>query len=427
MTQHVQAHQRYRPDRQGSSRPATHSPDSNAPAGGRGHGHYDVIVIGGGQAGLSVGYHLTAARPRFVILDASARIGDAWRKRWDSLRLFTPARFDGLDGMPFPGPAVRIPDQGRDGGLPRGVRGALQLPVRSGVRVERLCTRGRPLSRRRGRRSSFEADHVVVAMASYQGRKRARRSPASCRPTSSSCTRSSTANPAQLRPGGVLVVGAGNSGAEIAVELCARTPTWLSGRDDRRTCRSASSGFGRGCILMRCSFRVRVSPRPHGQHADGPQGAAEDARAGRAADPGQSRNELAAGRRGARRASRRRAGRLPLLEDGRTLDVRNVIWCTGFDGGLVVDRSADLRATTASRARRAASSTSEPGLYFVGQHFLHSLSSTMIHGVGRDAQRMVRAIEKRRAQRNVARARALLDDLALRREPRRQAALPRLG
>ncbi|HYT68186.1 MAG TPA: FAD-dependent oxidoreductase, partial [Vicinamibacterales bacterium] len=71
--------------------------------------HFDVIVVGGGQAGLSVGYYLKKLGLNFVILDASARIGDAWRKRWDSLRLFTPARYNGLDGMPFPGPPHAFP------------------------------------------------------------------------------------------------------------------------------------------------------------------------------------------------------------------------------------------------------------------------------------------------------------------------------
>ena len=87
---------------------------------------FDVIVIGGGQAGLSVGYHLSRRGLRFVILDGQARIGDAWRKRWDSLRLFTPARYDGLDGMPFPAPPTSCPDQGRDGRLSRGLRRALR-------------------------------------------------------------------------------------------------------------------------------------------------------------------------------------------------------------------------------------------------------------------------------------------------------------
>src|SRR5260370_24961992 len=70
---------------------------------------FDVLVIGGGQAGLSVGYHLKQNGLRFVIVDASERIGDAWRTRWDSLTLFSPAGLDGLDGLPFPGPRHAFP------------------------------------------------------------------------------------------------------------------------------------------------------------------------------------------------------------------------------------------------------------------------------------------------------------------------------
>jgi putative flavoprotein involved in K+ transport len=71
--------------------------------------HVETMIIGGGQAGLSVGYHLARLDRPFVILDAADRIGDTWRRRWDSLRLFTPARFDGLDGMAFPAPANSFP------------------------------------------------------------------------------------------------------------------------------------------------------------------------------------------------------------------------------------------------------------------------------------------------------------------------------
>jgi putative flavoprotein involved in K+ transport len=74
---------------------------------------FEVIVIGGGQAGLSVGHHLQKLGVRFLILDASARIGDTWRKRWDSLRLFTPARFASLDGLAFPAPPTRSPPKTR--------------------------------------------------------------------------------------------------------------------------------------------------------------------------------------------------------------------------------------------------------------------------------------------------------------------------
>src|SRR4029079_7690607 len=71
--------------------------------------HIETLVIGGGQAGLAVGYHLARERLPFVILDANSRVGDAWRTRWDSLRLFSPARFDALPGLPFPAPPYSFP------------------------------------------------------------------------------------------------------------------------------------------------------------------------------------------------------------------------------------------------------------------------------------------------------------------------------
>jgi putative flavoprotein involved in K+ transport len=70
---------------------------------------YDTVVIGGGQAGLAMGYHLARRNIEFVILDANDRVGESWRKRWDSLRVFTPARYDGLPGMPFPAPGHTFP------------------------------------------------------------------------------------------------------------------------------------------------------------------------------------------------------------------------------------------------------------------------------------------------------------------------------
>ena len=81
-----------------------------------------TIVIGGGQAGLAVGYHLAQQGLPFQILDANPQIGDAWRNRWDSLRLFNPARYAGLPGLPFPGPRRPISHQGPGGPLPRRLR-----------------------------------------------------------------------------------------------------------------------------------------------------------------------------------------------------------------------------------------------------------------------------------------------------------------
>src|SRR6187397_1949985 len=99
---------------------------------------FDVIVIGAGQAGLSVGYYLARRGLRFVILDGHARVGDSWRQRWDSLRLFTPARFDALVGMPFPAPDDAFPTRDEMADYLEAYAKRFQLPVRPSMRVEAL-------------------------------------------------------------------------------------------------------------------------------------------------------------------------------------------------------------------------------------------------------------------------------------------------
>src|SRR2546426_3153057 len=98
----------------------------------------DTVVIGGGQAGLSAGYHLAKRGVPFVILDAGARIGDVWRRRWDSLRLFSPARFSGLDGMPFPAPGHYFPTKDEMADYLEAYARRFNLPVRPGMRVTRV-------------------------------------------------------------------------------------------------------------------------------------------------------------------------------------------------------------------------------------------------------------------------------------------------
>ena len=128
---------------------------------------FDVIVIGGGQAGLSVGYHLARRGLRFVILDGNARIGDAWRKRWDSLRLFSPARHDGLDGMPFPAPPTSCPTKDEMADYLEAYAAHFELPVLTGVTVNRLSRAGAEFVIEAGERR-FKAAQVVVAMSDYQ-------------------------------------------------------------------------------------------------------------------------------------------------------------------------------------------------------------------------------------------------------------------
>src|SRR5262245_25446852 len=165
----------------------------------------DVIVIGGGQAGLSVGYHLKRRGVRFLILDAHARVGDAWRKRWDSLRLFSPARYDGLDGMPFPGDPDAFPTKDEMADYLEAYAARFELPVLNGVAVERLARDGGGFIIEAGDRR-FAAKAVIVAMASYQKP----RIPAFARALDPSIVQLAGAdykNPGQLADGAVLVVG----------------------------------------------------------------------------------------------------------------------------------------------------------------------------------------------------------------------------
>src|SRR5512143_4094506 len=122
-----------------------------------------TLVVGASKAGLSVGYHLRRRGLPFAILEGNPRIGDSWRARWDSLRLFTPARFDGLAGMPFPAPADSFPTKDEMADYLEAYAARFRLPVRNGVRVDGLTRQGdRFLVTAGGRR--YEADQVVVAM-----------------------------------------------------------------------------------------------------------------------------------------------------------------------------------------------------------------------------------------------------------------------
>jgi len=366
---------------------------------------FDVIVVGAGQAGLSVGYHLARRGLRFVIVDAGARIGDSWRRRWDSLRLFTTARFDGLDGMPFPGPPDHFPTKGEMADYLEAYAARFQLPVRLGARVTRLW-------REDGRYVvaagdvELEADQVVVAMADLQ-RGRLPAFAAELDPAIVQLHACDYRSPSQLRDGAVLVVGAGNSGAEIALELSRSRRVWLSGRSTGQVpfrIGGLVARFLLARLLLRVVFhriltvrnplarRVRAKLTTHG-HPLIRVRARQLVDAGVAAVP---------------RTAGVDAGR-PRLEDGRVLDVASVVWCTGFEPGFswidlpIFDGDGRPR-------HRAGVADGAPGLYFVGLTFLYAASSVMIHGVGRDARRIADAIAAHRAA-------ALPHSAARRRQP----------
>jgi len=353
-----------------------------------------TVIIGGGQSGLSVGYHLARRGLPFVILDANARVGDSWRHRWDSLRLFTPARFNGLDGWPFPAAPDVFPTKDEMADYLESYAAHFSLPVRARTRVTKL-------SKRDGTfivdtdSGSIAADQVVVAMATYQA-SRIPRLAKELDPSIVQLHSGAYRNPAQLREGGVLLVGAGNSGAEIAIEVARTHRTWMSGRDVGEVPFRISSWVGQHLLapfVLRVLFhRILTVNTPLGRKVR----PGVLSRGGPLIRTRRSNLRTAGVERVVRVAGVKDGW--PVLTDGRVMrDVANVIWCTGYHAGFdwidlpVLDEDGEPRHERGLVA-------SEPGLYFVGLHFLYALSSTMIHGVGRDASRVVDAIVRRTAE-----------------------------
>jgi putative flavoprotein involved in K+ transport len=344
-----------------------------------------TIVVGGGQAGLSVGYQLARRGLPFVILDAGERIGDAWRSRWDSLRLFTPARYDGLAGMPFPAPAHSYPSKDEMADYLEAYAARFELPVRTGMRVDRVSRNGTGFVVTSGERR-LEADNVVVAVGSWQ-RPRVPPLAAELDPRIVQLHSADYRNPGQLQEGDVLLVGAGNSGAEIALDACSGRRVWLSGRDVGHVPIRIESFAARivlPLILRGLFHRVLTMRTPMGRRKR-----REVLSHGLPLVRTKPHDLTAAGIERVPRVAGVRDGLLR-LEDGRVLDVANVVWCTGFEPafdwidvpGIARDDPITDRGVVAG----------QPGLYFVGLLFLYAVSSAMIHGLARDANHVARHI-----------------------------------
>lgn len=357
----------------------------------------ETVVVGAGQAGLSAGYHLKKRRMPFVILDANARVGDNWRKRWDSLRLFTPAQYDRLAGLRFPGDQHRFPTKDEMGDYLESYAKHFELPVRTNTRVHRLSRQDGHFVVDTGD-TRFEADNVVVAMGNYQAPK----VPAFAGELDPGIVQLHSMeyrNPSQLRDGGVLIVGAGNSGSEIAMEFARQgRRVWMSGRSTGAVPFRIEGKFARYIgipfVIKLLFHRVLTIRTPMGRKMrqkvltqGGPLIRVKP-------------NDLAkAGVERVPRTAGAQDGK-PVLEDGRVLDVTNVIWCTGFHPNFSWIDLPVFGEREPLHKRGVVES--EPGLYFTGLEFLYALSSNMVRAAPRDAEYVVKAIEARSRSRQPA-------------------------
>ncbi|WP_433331312.1 flavin-containing monooxygenase [Spirillospora sp. CA-294931] len=337
----------------------------------------EIAVIGAGQAGLAMGYHLGRMKADFVLLDAAEEVGSSWRDRWDSLRLFTPARYNGLPGRPFPGPRGHHPGKDAVARYLAEYAARFELPVRLGTEVTGLTGGdGFTVTTSRG---PVRAAQVVLATGPYQE---------PCVPGVAlglagevpSLHSADYRNPERLPGGTVVVVGAGNSGAQIAAELAAADRrVVLAGRE-----RPQLPQRFMGSDVFQWFDRLGML------HAPVDVSRAQRSR-GKEPVIGTDLRALARG------GSITRVGRLVAVdgdrlefEDGVTVAPAAVVWATGYrtylpwlDAALLDERGAPLHDQGRCPMR---------GLHLLGLPWMTHRASALLAGVGRDAALVARRI-----------------------------------
>jgi putative flavoprotein involved in K+ transport len=333
----------------------------------------DVLVIGGGQAGLAMGYHLRQRGLRFLIVDAGPEIGHVWRARWDSLQLFTSGRYDNLPGQPFPAAADTYPGKDEVADYLRAYAAQFELPVRLDTPVTSLAQAGDGGYLVKAGTDEVEAAQVVVATGAFQTPF----TPSVAATLPSDVLQLHSADyrrPEQLPTGQVLVVGAANSGCQIALELSATRTVELSA--GRRIPTVPQRPLGRDVWWWASGLRLdRVTA---------------DSRLGRRLS---GRDQIVG--TGPHRLARRHgvtvrprvdavADRGVTFADGGRGEYDVVVWATGFstdDTWIDVPDATDERG----RLRQRRGVTPSPGLYTLGRSWQHTRGSALLGWVGNDA------------------------------------------
>jgi putative flavoprotein involved in K+ transport len=354
--------------------------------------HVETLIIGAGHAGLATAHHLRKSSRSCLVVDAHERVGDGWRHQWDTLKLYSPAKYDGLPGMPFPAPPWSFPGKDDVAAHLEAYAQQLDVPVRLGTRVDRVAAHGDGYVTTSGGDTIF-SDNVVVATGTLGGTPAIPDFADELDPMIMQLHSSTYRRPAQLQDGPVLVVGGSHSGADIAYEVATDHQTVLCGRDPGQIPVRLESPMFKVVFpaLLFMFGRVLSRRTPMGRkemdeirHHGGPMLRVK-------------RSDLL--ERGVERVHERVVGvegGKPVLADGRVLDVANVVWCTGFRHDLSWLEPDVLKPDGWPRELRGVVDDA-PGLYFCGLAFQSSGASMFIAGKDRDTGYVARRITQRMA------------------------------
>lgn len=333
----------------------------------------DVLVVGGGQAGLAMGHHLAERGLRFSILDAGPQVGHVWRSRWDSLRLFTSGRYDSLPGLPFPADADTYPGKDEVADYLQAYVDEFELPLRRQTTATSLTRTDDGSYLVKAGTDAIETGQVVIATGPFQVPFVPPVS-AQLPPEVHQLHSADYRRPAQLPPGRVLVVGAANSGCQIAEELSATHRVDLS--VGRRLPTVPQRPLGRDIWwwatrlrLDRVTAESRLGRRLSGRDQNVGAGPRQLAR-----QHGVTVRPRVAGV----------AGREVSFADGTSAGYDVVVWATGYttdDSWIDVPDSTD----DSGRLRQQRGITPSPGLYTLGRQWQHTRGSALLGWVGDDA------------------------------------------
>ena len=360
---------------------------------------FDTIVIGGGQSGLAAGYYLNRAGGSFLIVDANQRSGDTWRGRWDSLRLFSPAQYDSLPGLPLAMRKGTFPGKDVLADYLENYASHFNMPILRGVCVTRVARQADDFIVECGDRT-FSCANVIVATGAYS----CPRIPDSSALLNSSIQQvhsSGYRRPEDVVGDHVLVVGFGTAGIEIAIELAAAgRRVLLSGRPTAQAlAKFVPAIFAGKNPILRLLGAAYWNFMHNVVTIDTPMGRKAKSQISLRGQPLIRLNRadaLAAGIEHVARLAGVTEGK-PSLEDGRELDISAVVWCTGFRPNYQFLELPELVLDGKGLPIAPHGIVEQiPGLYFVGLPFQVGLTSTLVGGAGRDAQLVMRHIARRR-------------------------------